>query len=525
MTTPLLTPPRPGSRTALRVAAGIVLAGILTAGGAGIASAAPVAPSGSSSGLGVNQKAGQPQPRLTVTPAVDLDPDAPSTVSLRGEHYATTSGSGGTVGGAYTLFGAITLKDPGDPGSWAPTKRGVSGTHYDYAGEAGLYQLMVNYPGNTTEPGMPYMDAAGNWTLPEHAIPGARFTSQAGHPIDCLAEGTQCGFMTIGAHGQRSGGVEVFTPVYFAGQTPDPGTDPGTEPGTDPGTEPGTDPGTEPGTDPGTGPGTGDPCLVTEVPAGAERTVTGTALSGTSAVLTVSPGRYLPCADASEIVISGTGYDPAKPIYVGVGALANHGAPEEWRRSAGGQSGPDADYDYGVPRLVVANGSADADVADAEIGADGTWRLTVTIPGKDITSFFGGTIDCATAYCGIFSFGAHGKVAAANEAYVPIFFGGQDAAGTPPTGPGTPGTSGPGTTPPVVPGTATPTTPSATGTPAPAANAQRAAGLGVNGGLAATGADDTARTALIGGVLLLSVGLFGGALLLRTRRGDGPSPI
>ena len=177
----------------------------------------------SATGLGYNyDPAKQDQPQLTVEyPVGGLAIDGESRATLRGENYATSSDSGTTFGGAYTMFGVIELREDNDPGSWAPTKRGASGSNYDYAGEAGKYQLMVNYPGNTTEPGSPTMDENGNWVLEDHPIPGPQFTSQGGVEIDCLAEGVQCGFMTIGAHGQRSSGVEVFTPVEFAVQQDD----------------------------------------------------------------------------------------------------------------------------------------------------------------------------------------------------------------------------------------------------------------------------------------------------------------
>ncbi|WP_217135407.1 immunoglobulin domain-containing protein, partial [Leucobacter chinensis] len=172
----------------------------------------------SATGLGHNHDPNkQGQPSLKVTwPEGGFPADEPSVARLEGQNYALLSDFGTNFGGAYTLFGVIKLKDEADEGSWAPTKRGVSGVNYDYVGEAGLYQLMVNYPDNTTEPDMAYMDDQGNWVIEEHPVPGATFTSQGGAEINCLAEGVQCGFITIGAHGQLSKGVEVFTPVQFA---------------------------------------------------------------------------------------------------------------------------------------------------------------------------------------------------------------------------------------------------------------------------------------------------------------------
>ena len=149
---------------------------------------------------------------LTVTPDEGLSPEGDSTITLGGTGFATSTPSGGTFGGAYLLFGVVSPQNPDDPGSWAPSKRGVAGQHYRYAAGAGTYQSMVNYPGNTTQPGVPTMDQNGDFEA-ELLIPGAQFEAQSGADIDCFVE--QCGVITIGAHGQVNEGVESFTPVSF----------------------------------------------------------------------------------------------------------------------------------------------------------------------------------------------------------------------------------------------------------------------------------------------------------------------
>ena len=489
-------------------------------GGAATAMATDEVPN-SATASGVNYDAvKQEQPKLTVTwPKGGIPANEPSTVTLSGTNYATSTDGGATFGGAYTLFGVISLKDSADPGSWAPTKRGVSGKNYDYMDGAGTYQLMVNYPGNLTEPGMEYMDADGNWTIEEHPVPGATFTAQNGTEIDCLAEGVQCGFMTIGAHGQRSGGVEVFTPVLFEGQTTLPGVEPGPgEGGPKPG--PGTG-GEEPG---GTKPGEGqDYCSDVVIPDDADLTVTGSPLgSDTKATMSVKPGRYLSCDGTTTVTLTGSGYDSTKPIYVGLGSLAKHDDKTSWRRSLGGLSGPGEDFDYGLPQLVVAHNSTDGDVASAEMTKDGDWSLEIEIPGSKFDSFFQSDINCETDFCGFFSFGAHGNLAAANEAYTPVFFGTQTETDKPSPKPETPGKDDKT---PAVPGDVPP---KQDGQPVPVANGSPKAqtpgkngGLGVNGGLAVTGDDSTARTALFAGLLLVSGGVLSATLVLARSRARG----
>ncbi|MDN6359092.1 MAG: hypothetical protein L0J95_13495, partial [Yaniella sp.] len=414
-------------------------------------------------------------------------------------NYATSSDSGTTFGGAYTLFGVIELREDNDLGSWAPTKRGASGSNYDYAGEAGKYQLMVNYPGNTTEPGSPYMTQDGDWVLEDHPIPGPQFTSQGGVEIDCLAEGVQCGFMTIGAHGQRSSGVEVFTPVEFAGeQRPDDEAtdDPTVTPTPTP--TPSESPSPTETQTPDV-----DVCAAVDVPENEDLVVVGEPLEATDAVMTVEPGRYLPCDRATEVTVSGSGYDHTEAIYLGFGTPSNHDDLEQWRRSNGGLSGADADYDYGLAQMI--NGST-ADVEDdaVKMDASGNWSIDILIPGKDIESFFGSSIDCSSAYCGFFSFGSMGMINAANEAYTPVYFGNQDPSGTPEPNSNTAGQGpSPRTNDDVI---------SDAGTIDQGSNTtggKADQNLADKGNLANTGFDGhVLRTMAIGAALLLSAGLF-----------------
>ncbi|MGO3650133.1 Ig-like domain repeat protein, partial [Agrococcus casei] len=194
---------RPPRRTGAKALAALGTAAVMTVGFAMPAAVAD--PSGSSTGTGPSGA------QVNVAPGENLVADGDSTLSLTGSGFAT-SNNGSSFGGAYLLFGVVTPKDASDEHSWTPSAGGLIGQNYDYAPGAGLYQSMVSYPGNTTEPGLPTMDADGNWSA-ELTIPGAVFESQMGNEIDCFVD--QCGVITIGAHGQRNAGVEAFVPVTF----------------------------------------------------------------------------------------------------------------------------------------------------------------------------------------------------------------------------------------------------------------------------------------------------------------------
>ena len=454
------------SGVALGTAAALALSGLATA------PAFAAEPGGSSTGTGHNAE-GDVQPSLTVTPGKNVNPKGDTVLTLEGENYATATKSGNVFGGAYLLFGVIDLQDEADEGSWAPSQRGVSGVNYDYAPDAGVYQSLINYPGNNTEPGLDFMDENGNFST-TLTIPGAQFTSQAGEEIDCFE--MQCGVITVGAHGQQSPGVEVFTPVEFAT-----GEDEATAPTIE--TQPG-DVSVEEGEDATFSVGVaGDPeptiqwqsrenaestwadvdgatsdiltvesaelaadgsqyravaeneagsvesdaatLTVTEVAEEppAENASEGTPYADNTAYMTVTPGKELSTSETNELVIEGHGYDPAGSIYVGMGTNLNTEDAEQWRKSNGGLSGPDGDFNYGAPRLVVEPGSDNGEVADAQMDADGNWTLSVSLTGAEVSSFFGGdAINCEAVQCGIFSFGAHGKISPSNEAYTDIFF-------------------------------------------------------------------------------------------------------
>ncbi|UOQ59883.1 HtaA domain-containing protein [Leucobacter rhizosphaerae] len=202
-----------------------------------------------------------------------------------------------------------------------------------------------------------------------------------------------------------------------------------------------TDPGTDPGTDP-ENPGPGEPGDGETPSTGPYGTSTGTAYADNSASIRVTPGYAIAADGSTEVKVEGFGFDPGPTvapgtgsggIYVGLGTMQDFGTPEKWRRSQGGTSGPIGfgDFTYGSPMFVGNQGSGDGDVATAVMDATGYWSFTLTVPGKNIPSFFGDTIDCVALQCGFFSFGAHGAIKAANEAFTPVYFDGQDESGWP----------------------------------------------------------------------------------------------
>ncbi len=450
----------------------------LTFGGLAV-TPAMAAPGGTATGTGTNHSS--LSPTLTVAPGQSLNPAGDSLLQLTGTGYATVSDFNTNFGGAYLLFGVVTPSDPNDSGSWAPSAGGVGGVNYDYAPVAGVYQSQVNYPIGGTEAGLGTMDANGNWTS-SFLIPGATFTGQYGRQINCLVD--QCGVITFGAHGQLSSGVEVFTPVTFAAENWEATAPSITAQPASLTVSPGAD-----ATFSVTA--TGDPAptyqwqgranaegewaplagetaasltlpavtaedsgrqvrvvvaneadtvvsteatLTVESPAEPGAPSVGVPYAGNTSYMVVTPGEELDADGNTVVTVEGHGYDSTGNIYVGLGFMTDPEEPEAWRRSAGGTSGPAgvADYTYGAPRFVAAY-DAEQPAADALMTADGSWSYTMTIPGSDITSFFGGSFDCLVTGCGFFSFGAHGATNAANESYVPIYFEGQSAPVVPAT--------------------------------------------------------------------------------------------
>ncbi|MBT1175591.1 hypothetical protein JS530_08795 [Bifidobacterium sp. LC6] len=155
----------------------------------------------------------------TVTTNVEggtLNPDGETTVDLSGSGFQSVQGG---FGGIYVLFGWVS--DP-NGGAWRPSQGGITGENYRYVPDNENnptgYDVFVAFPGSSTE------SAANGGTIASdgtwHAkitVPGAKFTSydRAGNPADVDCTTTQCGIITIGAHGVVNANNETFTPLTF----------------------------------------------------------------------------------------------------------------------------------------------------------------------------------------------------------------------------------------------------------------------------------------------------------------------
>ncbi|MEA9987108.1 MULTISPECIES: hypothetical protein [Subtercola] len=160
----------------------------------------------------------------TATVQVTLTADAAVTNTVYTDETTALSVSGSGFqsiekgfGGIYLLFGWV---DPS--GAWQPSKGGATGATYRYAmddeSKPAGYQQFIAFPGSTTEASASGGDitADGSWAT-TLTVAGSSFeaTDRDGNAttVDCLA--SQCGVITIGAHGVANANNETFTPVSF----------------------------------------------------------------------------------------------------------------------------------------------------------------------------------------------------------------------------------------------------------------------------------------------------------------------
>lgn len=157
-------------------------------------------------------------PRVSVTVV-----DRPNLSNTADSKYLTevrVSGSGfqsvkNGFGGIYVLFGWA-------GSGWRPSQGGKTGSDYRYVCDDETnpigYQLFVAFPGSSTEYAANggHIAANGTWSATMR-IPGPKFQAydRAGKisTVDCLK--SQCGIMTIGAHGVVNANNESFTPLSF----------------------------------------------------------------------------------------------------------------------------------------------------------------------------------------------------------------------------------------------------------------------------------------------------------------------
>lgn len=209
------------SRVLLGLAgAAAVLTGVL--GSSAAASAAPLVDITVVGGA--DAAAGAPSTGMPV-----MNPDGPTQLQVTGSGFQSVPGG---FGGIYVLFGWV---DPS--GAWQPSAGGATGTTYRYAmdDEASPqgYQQFLSFPGGATEASASggVLGADGSWAT-TLTVPGPVFQTFDREndevTVDCLS--TQCGVITIGAHGVANANNESFTPVTFAQPAASPSAAPSATP-------------------------------------------------------------------------------------------------------------------------------------------------------------------------------------------------------------------------------------------------------------------------------------------------------
>lgn len=136
---------------------------------------------------------------------------------------------------------------------------------------------------------------------------------------------------------------------------------------------------------------------------------------------------------STTLTVSGSGFQAVQGamggVYVFFGTVDGG-----WRPSKGGRSGVDFRYvpdsetqdNQGFQRFVAFPGSSTQAEAHTTMGADGSWTVTMTVPGPTFqtTGRSGGveTVDCRKVTCGVITVGAHGVVNGNNETFTPVTF-------------------------------------------------------------------------------------------------------
>lgn len=170
------------------------------------------------------------------------------------------------------------------------------------------------------------------------------------------------------------------------------------------------------------------------------------ALLGASAltVLTVTPanaaarlsassslgGATAATSGATTFTVSGSGYQAIDGgfggVYVGFGWVSGSG----WGPSKGGATGDTYDYvpdeqsksNKGYQAFVAFPGSSTSGEAQGTMGSDGSFRVSLTVPGPTFTGAGGKKVDCTRVTCGFLTWGAHGVRNGANESFTPVTF-------------------------------------------------------------------------------------------------------
>lgn len=132
----------------------------------------------------------------------------------------------------------------------------------------------------------------------------------------------------------------------------------------------------------------------------------------------------------TTFTVSGSGYQAVQGgfggIYVGFGWVNG----SNWGPSKGGATGNSYDYipddqsrnNKGYQAFVAFPGSETSGEAQGTMGANGSFRVQLTVPGPTFTGAGGKRIDCLKMTCGFFTWGAHGVRNGANETFTPVTF-------------------------------------------------------------------------------------------------------
>jgi hypothetical protein len=154
-------------------------------------------------------------------------------------------------------------------------------------------------------------------------------------------------------------------------------------------------------------------------------------------------GSLLPADYATEVTVSGTGFQSIAKGFGGVYVLfgwVDDAAGGSWRPSQGGEVGSDYRYvpdaesadNAGYQRFLAFPGSQTESSANGVLGADGSWSLSMVVPGAVFESQDRdgrvSEVDCRQVTCGIITIGAHGVKNANNETFTPVSFGTAPAA-------------------------------------------------------------------------------------------------
>ncbi|MGN7225075.1 hypothetical protein ACTHQW_01860 [Dietzia maris] len=160
-------------------------------------------------------------------------------------------------------------------------------------------------------------------------------------------------------------------------------------------------------------------------------------------------GAVASTSGATTFTVSGSGFQAVQGgfggVYVGFGWVNG----SNWGPSKGGSTGNSYDYvpddqsrnNKGYQAFVAFPGSETSGEAQGTMSADGSFRLSLTVPGPTFTGAGGKRIDCREVTCGFLTWGAHGVRNGANESFTPVTFQGGSApaaAGTPSAQPSAP---------------------------------------------------------------------------------------